>query len=94
MSVRTPRPLTLVRQGLDLLHSLPRHAKPRHPNGEGVPEDLVFAYMWWHLSAAQGEELARENKDTLERRMTREQIAEAQGLSREWIEAHPQDGGS
>ena len=24
--------------------------------------------------------------------MTREQIAEAQGLSREWIETHPQDG--
>ena len=29
-----------------------------------------------------------------EQRMTREQIAEAQRLSREWIEAHPQDGGN
>ena len=62
--------------------------------GEGVPEDLVNAYMWFNLSAAQGDEVARLNKDTTAGRMTREQIAEAQRLSREWIETHPQDGGN
>ncbi len=60
--------------------------------GRGVPEDLVLAYMWWDLSAAQGIELAQGNKGRIEQRMTREQIAEAQRLSREWIETHPQDG--
>ncbi len=63
-------------------------------NGEGVPEDLVYAYMWYNLSAAQGNEIAQRNKEIFEQRMTREQIAEAQRLSREWIETHPQGGGN
>jgi TPR repeat protein len=60
--------------------------------GQGVPEDYVLAYMWWNLAAAQGHEGAQSNKDILEERMTREQIAEAQRLSREWLEAHPPGG--
>ena len=63
-----------------------------YDRGEGVPEDLVYAYMWYNLSAAQGNETAQNNKEIIEPRMTREQIAEAQRLSREWIETHPQDG--
>ena len=64
-------------------------------NGKGVPEDSVLAYMWYNLAAAQGGEAgerAQSNKDLLEERMTREQIAEAQRLSREWLEAHPPGG--
>ena len=57
--------------------------------GESVPEDYVLGYMRWNLAAAQGVEDAQGNKDSVEERMTREQIAEAQRLSREWIEAHP-----
>ena len=60
-----------------------------YAKGEGVPEDDVLAYMWWNLAAAQGDEDAQELKDLIEEEMTREQIAEAQRLSREWIEAHP-----
>ena len=60
--------------------------------GDGVPEDDVYAYMWANLAAAQGNEDAQGLKDTIEQRMTREQIAEAQRLSREWIESHPPDG--
>ena len=60
--------------------------------GQGVPEDIVLAYMWWNLAAAQGNETAQMNKDRLEQSMTREQIAEGQRLSREWIEAHPGGG--
>ena len=58
----------------------------------GVPEDKVLAYMWYKLAAAQGNEIAQDNKDIIEERMTREQIAEAQRLSREWLEAHPPSG--
>ncbi len=65
-----------------------------YASGEGVPEDDVFAHMWFNLSAAQGNGSARGNKNIIEQRMTREQIAEAQRLSREWIETHPQDGGN
>ena len=62
--------------------------------GEVIPEEFVLAYMWWTLSAAQGNENAQENKIIIEKLMTREQIAEAQRLSREWIETHPRGGGS
>ena len=63
-----------------------------YAHGYGVPQDYVLAYMWWNLAAAQGLENAQKNKDLVEKQMTREQIAEAQRLSREWIEAHPPDG--
>ncbi len=59
-----------------------------YANGEGVPEDLVLAYMWYNLSAAQGNSRARWNKIIVEQGMTPEQIAEAQRLSREWLEQH------
>ena len=60
-----------------------------YDNGRGVPEDLVYAYMWFNLAAAQGNENASNNKEVIAKRMTREQIAEAQKLSREWLEQHP-----
>ena len=65
-----------------------------YASGEGVPEDFVLAYMWWNLSAVQGNDISQSNKEVFEQRMTREQIAEAERLSREWIEAHPQDEGN
>ncbi len=56
-----------------------------YATGAGVPEDAVLAYMWYNLAAAQqGNENAQRSKDILEQQMTREQIAEAQRLSREW----------
>jgi TPR repeat protein len=64
-----------------------------YASGNGVPEDLVSAHMWFNLSAAQGNETAQSNGERIEQYMTREQIAEAQRLSREWIETHPQGGG-
>ena len=61
----------------------------RYAEGEGVPQDNVLAYMWYNLAAAQGNEDGQDYKDEIEPLMTREQIAEAQRLSREWLEAHP-----
>ena len=60
--------------------------------GDGVPDDDVLAYMWFNLSAAQGTPGAQSNKDIIEQQMTSEQIAEAQRLSREWLDAHPPGG--
>jgi TPR repeat protein len=53
---------------------------------EGVPEDDVSAYMWFNLASAQEAEAAKPLKDLITTRMTREQIAEAQRMSREWLE--------
>ena len=64
-----------------------------YANGEGVPKDYVKAYIWGNLAAAQGgdrvvkpgDELgdgeAIKFKDWLRRKMTAEQVAEAQKLS-------------
>lgn len=58
-----------------------------YAEGQGVPEDNVFAYMWFNL-AAQGYEDAKNNKGIISKLMTKEQIAEAQKLSREWLAKH------
>ena len=63
-----------------------------YDTGDGVPEDDVLAYMWANLAAAQGHENAQEIQNIIEERMTREQIAEAQRMSREWIEEHSPGG--
>jgi hypothetical protein len=42
--------------------------------------------MWLNLASAQGHEEARRRKDLLTERMTREQIAGGQKMSREWLE--------
>ena len=55
-----------------------------HSRGGGVPKDLVTAYMWINLAAAQGSESEKRARDALEKQMTPAQIAEAQKLSREW----------
>ncbi len=52
--------------------------------GQGVAKDYVEAYKWLNLALAQGDTLAKENLPTIESWMTREQIAEAQRLTREF----------
>jgi len=52
--------------------------------GEGVPKDCVQAWMWSSLAASQSIDSARTVLNACEKRMTPEQIAEAQRLSREW----------
>lgn len=52
--------------------------------GEGVAKDDVIAYMWYNLAAASGDEKAKRNRRIIEKRMTRDQIARAQSLTRKW----------
>ena len=53
-------------------------------NGTGVPEDLVRAHMLFNLAAAQGNSDAMTARDSVARRMTASQIAEAQHLAEAW----------
>ncbi len=55
-----------------------------YADGEGVAEDYVEAYKWWNLAAAQGNEDAKKNRDIIRQKMSAEQIAEAQRLSKEF----------
>ena len=54
-------------------------------NGKGGPKDYIQAYAWWNLATSSGNEKAKKGRDSLERTMTPEQIAEAQELSNELL---------
>ena len=59
-----------------------------HANGEGVPQDYVQAHKWFNLTSADSQFVNRpraiRGRDELAKRMTPEQIAEAQRLAAEW----------
>ena len=56
--------------------------------GAGVPEDYIHAYAWFNVAAA-NEDKGEETQSELAHKMTKEQIAKAQDLSQEMIEANP-----
>ena len=70
----------------------PNRAMPRRRltsgNGQGVPQDVVLAYMWLSLAATQEPDAARE-RDLAASQMTSDEITEAQRLAREWKPTTP-----
>jgi TPR repeat protein len=57
--------------------------------GQGVPQDYVQAHKWYNLAATiytntEVHRDAAKARDSLAKRMTPAQIAEAQRLAREW----------
>ena len=70
-------------------------------DGQGVPQDYAESVKWYrmaaeqgnaqgqfNLAAAQGNAGAQENRDIAAKRMTPDQIAEAQRMAREWLAKH------
>lgn len=55
-----------------------------YSTGRGVLKDEQQAYFWWLLASAQGNPQAIGNRDSAEKRLTREQIASAQAAARTW----------
>ena len=62
-----------------------------YDTGEGVLKDSVLAHMWLNIAGANGDEGARENRDTLERDMTRAEISRATKLARTCMDSDYQD---
>ena len=56
--------------------------------GKGVDQNDVEAYMWLTLAAEQGNRGARLGKNGIERRMSSEQLAEAERRMRIWLADH------
>lgn len=54
-----------------------------YENGEGVSKDYVIAYMWYNVAAPMGADAVVVARNRVSQLMTREQIAEAQRLSRD-----------
>ena len=59
-----------------------------YSTGEGVLEDVVEAYKWLLLAGAAGSDQASAARVNLARKMTPEQIAEAQRKSKEFLEGN------
>lgn len=57
--------------------------------GWGVPQDYIEGHMWLNLAAAQGDEEAKKLRSQIAAQMTKEQVAEAQRLAREWKPKKP-----
>jgi hypothetical protein len=55
-----------------------------YESGKGVPQDYVLAHMWYSLASASGDAESARSRDLLVKKMTRDQIVEAQRLVREW----------
>lgn len=67
------------------------HAEAQHALGlmyryhaAGLPADRVLAYMLWNLASASGNVNATNQRAEIAKRMTQEQIEEAQAMSRSW----------
>jgi uncharacterized protein len=72
------------------------HAEAQHALGlmyryhvAGIPQDVVIAYMLWNLAAASGNKNAIEQRASISRQMTQEQIEEGQAMSRGWKPGTP-----
>ncbi len=52
--------------------------------GKGFNKDIVRAHMWFNIASVSGNEEALENRKSIEKTMTLEQIEQAQNLATEW----------
>ncbi|GAB3442352.1 sel1 repeat family protein [Massilia solisilvae] len=55
----------------------------------GMPQDVVIAYMLWNLAAANGHANSANQRASVARVMSQEQVEEAQALSRSWKPGTP-----
>lgn len=72
------------------------HAEAQHALGlmyryhaAGLPQDNVLAYMLWTLASTGGNTNATKHRADIARRMTPQQIEEAQAMSRSWKAGTP-----
>jgi uncharacterized protein len=57
----------------------------KYAEGQGVPQDNVYAHMWFNLAAVDGSKDASKNRDIIAKRMTTADISKAQSLARECL---------
>ena len=53
-------------------------------DGRGVPQDFIQAHFWANIAATDGDAEAAKVRDRAAVLMTRDQIAQAQELARNW----------
>ncbi len=55
-------------------------------DGEGAPADAVQAYAWFDVAGALGHPFAWKSRDTLGARLGPDQLEQARGVARRWLE--------
>ena len=61
----------------------------KYSTGQGVLQNFVTAYAWINIAVANGNSTAEEYKPLIEKKMTAEQIAEAEELFIEMVKKNP-----
>jgi len=61
-----------------------KEAVKLYRQGKGVPQDYVLAHMWWNICGSIGDEVCVRNRNIVEKKMSPQQIEEAQRLARNW----------
>jgi TPR repeat protein len=56
-----------------------------YEKGQGVPQDYIYAHMWFDIAASSGNKDALKNRDIVAKRMTPSQLVKAQDLDRECV---------
>jgi tetratricopeptide (TPR) repeat protein len=56
--------------------------------GQGVAQDYIEAHKWWNIAGGGGNSDGIKNRETVEKMMTPDQIAEAQRRASAWMKAH------
>ena len=59
-----------------------------YSQGLGLPQSYLDAHMWFNLSGSQGNKGAIRNRNRMERKMSPEQIVQAQEMARKWKPEH------
>jgi hypothetical protein len=54
-------------------------------NGQGVQKDYILAYMWLNIAARSGDDVIIKERELVEKRLSQQQISEAQRMARECI---------
>ncbi len=60
-----------------------------YENDHGLLQDQTRAHVWYSLAGADGNEIGIENRDSLAKKLTSDQIAEAEKMAREMVAANP-----
>lgn len=60
-----------------------------YERGQGaIKADLVQAHKWFNIAVAGGFDIAQDNLDEIEAKMSREQIRKAQSMAKKWLAKH------
>ena len=56
-----------------------------YSTGKGVLQDPISAHMWFNIAAARGVKDGAVNRNDIEKRLSKDELSEAQAMARKWM---------